>query len=132
MTGVFKQDLSREAAFAPKDLQIQITRIDQLQETPIADANILRHAWPITASMGDPTADAFSLAEVVGSHPGHASFPRSLDARTCSVLHWRVTTRTSPTTRISEGDTGILPTPHVWDPLVLFVGLLRGASMLWR
>merc|ERR1740122_632096 len=53
-----------EAIKANKNFQDQVTRIVQLKETLIADADIQWHARQIAANMGGPTADSFSLAEV--------------------------------------------------------------------
>merc|ERR1719182_1292036 len=103
-----------EAIKANKNFKDQVTRIVQLKETLIADANIQRHARRIAANMGGPTADSFSLAEVDGSKSGNAFLPRSLAARARSALRGRVTARTGPTTMFSEGDIGILPPLNVW------------------
>jgi len=106
-----------EAIKANKNFQDQVTRIVQLKETLIADAEIQRHARRVAANMGGPTADSFSLAEVDRSKSGNALLPRSLAARARSAMRGRVTARTGPTTMFSEGDIGILPPLNVWDPL---------------
>jgi hypothetical protein len=106
-----------EAIKANKNFQDQVTRIVQLKETLIADAEIQRLARRVAANMGGPTTDSFSLAEVDRSKSGNALLPRSLAARARSALRGRVTARTGPTTMFSEGDIGILPPLNVWDPL---------------
>merc|ERR1719216_690323 len=80
-----------EAIKANKNFQDKVTRIVQLKETLIADAEIQWHARRVAANMGGPTADSFSLAEVDRSKSGNALLPRSLAARARSAMRGRVT-----------------------------------------
>merc|ERR1719232_745246 len=113
---------------ANQNFQGQATRIAQLIETLVADANFQSHARPIVAHMEamraqGPAPDLFSLAEINGAKSGVSFFPRSL----ATGMRSNVRGARAPASQMAAGRTrkiqddedeiGVLPPLFRYDPL---------------
>merc|ERR1740120_56498 len=105
-----------EAIKANKNFQDQVTRIVQLKETLIADAEIQRLACGLLPTWVGLRRTHSRSPKSIGQNREMHSYLAALP-RARSAMRGRVTARTGPTTMFSEGDIGILPPLNVWDPL---------------